>query len=64
MCSSLTDQVRSIGYVATAIANGDLSQKVEIEAAGEIAILKDTVSPKIAAPHLWLLQLIDHSLCR
>ncbi|KAG7567083.1 hypothetical protein FFLO_01209 [Filobasidium floriforme] len=48
MCSSLTDQVRSIGYVATAIANGDLSQKVEIEAAGEIAILKDTVNNMVA----------------
>jgi osomolarity two-component system sensor histidine kinase NIK1 len=52
MCSSLTDQVRSIGYVATAIANGDLSQKVEIEAAGEIAILKDTVSLVIATSPL------------
>jgi osomolarity two-component system sensor histidine kinase NIK1 len=52
MCSSLTDQVRSIGYVATAIANGDLSQKVEIEAAGEIAILKDTVSLVFATPPL------------
>ena len=49
MCSSLTDQVRSIGYVATAIANGDLSQKVEIEAAGEIAILKDTVRGTVEA---------------
>lgn len=48
MCTSLTDQVRSIGYVATAIANGDLSQKVEIEAAGEIAILKDTVNNMVA----------------
>jgi len=57
MCSSLTDQVRSIGYVATAIANGDLSQKVEIEAAGEIAILKDTVSVyTIATPRLNVLE--------
>lgn len=51
MCSSLTDQVRSIGYVATAITNGDLSQKVEIEAAGEIAILKDTVSAACCIHH-------------
>jgi hypothetical protein len=51
MCSSLTDQVRSIGYVATAIANGDLSQKVEIEADGEIAILKDTVRPRRVDRH-------------
>ncbi|KAJ7328691.1 hypothetical protein DFH08DRAFT_709343 [Mycena albidolilacea] len=44
MCLSLTDQVRSIATVTTAVAEGDLSQKVTIQAAGEINTLKDTVN--------------------
>src|SRR5207245_3907660 len=32
MASNLTDQVRSIAQVATAVADGDLSQKIEVEA--------------------------------
>ncbi|KAJ7440356.1 hypothetical protein B0H11DRAFT_2293007 [Mycena galericulata] len=44
MCLSLTDQVRSIATVTTAVARGDLSQKVTIQAEGEINTLKDTVN--------------------
>ncbi|KAJ6510922.1 hypothetical protein C8R45DRAFT_965573 [Mycena sanguinolenta] len=44
MCLSLTEQVRSIAIVTTAVARGDLSQKVTIQAAGEINTLKDTVN--------------------
>ncbi|KAK7020729.1 histidine kinase osmosensor, partial [Paramarasmius palmivorus] len=44
MCSSLTDQVRSIAIVTTAVASGDLTQKVEIEVEGEMATLKKTVN--------------------
>ncbi|KAJ7619459.1 hypothetical protein FB45DRAFT_839951 [Roridomyces roridus] len=44
MCLSLTDQVRSIASVTTAVAQGDLSQKVTIQAEGEINTLKDTVN--------------------
>ncbi|KAF7305398.1 hypothetical protein HMN09_00792200 [Mycena chlorophos] len=44
MCLTLTDQVRSIASVTTAVAQGDLSQKVTIEAEGEISTLKDTVN--------------------
>ncbi|ESK85322.1 protein-histidine kinase [Moniliophthora roreri MCA 2997] len=44
MCSSLTDQVRSIALVTTAVASGDLTQKVEIEVEGEMATLKKTVN--------------------
>ncbi|KAF7290756.1 hypothetical protein MIND_01316400 [Mycena indigotica] len=44
MCTSLTDQVRSIATVTTAVAEGDLTQKVTIQAAGEISTLKDTVN--------------------
>ena len=37
MASNLTDQVRQIAQVTTAVANGDLSQKVTVEAKGEVA---------------------------
>ncbi|KAK0444528.1 two-component histidine kinase Le.nik1-like protein [Desarmillaria tabescens] len=44
MCSSLTDQVRSIASVTTAVAEGDLTRKVEIEVEGEMQQLKTTVN--------------------
>lgn len=47
MCSSLTDQVRSIGAVTTAVAKGDLTQKVEIEVEGEMLTLKETVNSMV-----------------
>lgn len=47
MCDSLTNQVRSIAEVTTAVANGNLSQKVEIEAEGEIAALKETINSMV-----------------
>lgn len=40
MCSSLTDQVRSIANVTTAVAKGDLTQKIEIQVEGEMSTLK------------------------
>ena len=42
MCSSLTDQVRSIAVVTTAVARGDLTQKIEIQVEGEMSTLKGT----------------------
>jgi len=42
MCSSLTDQVRSIAVVTTAVARGDLTQKIEIQVEGEMSTLKST----------------------
>ena len=47
MCSSLTDQVRSIATVTTAVAQGNLTQKVEIEVEGEMATLKGTVNSMV-----------------
>jgi HAMP domain-containing protein/signal transduction histidine kinase/CheY-like chemotaxis protein len=44
MASNLTNQVRGIVKVVTAVANGDLSQKFVIEAKGEIAALADTIN--------------------
>jgi len=48
MCMNLTNQVRSIAAVTTAVANGNLTQKVEITAEGEIATLKDTINNMVA----------------
>jgi HAMP domain-containing protein/signal transduction histidine kinase/PleD family two-component response regulator len=44
MASNLTDQVRQIAVVTTAVANGDLSQKVTVEAKGEVATLAETIN--------------------
>ncbi len=47
MASNLTNQIRNIAQVGTAIANGDLSQKITVEASGEILELKDTLNSMI-----------------
>ncbi len=44
MASNLTDQVRQIAQVTTAVANGDLTQKVTVEAKGEVAALAETIN--------------------
>ena len=44
MASNLTDQVRSIASVATAVAKGDLGQKITVEAKGEVQALADTIN--------------------
>lgn len=44
MASNLTLQVRSISTVTQAIANGEMSQKIEVEASGEIRVLKETIN--------------------
>jgi len=47
MASNLTNQVRNIAQVATAVAKGDLAQKITVEAAGEILELKDTINDMV-----------------
>jgi len=47
MASNLTDQVRQIAVVTTAVATGDLSQKITVDARGEIAELKDTINTMV-----------------
>ena len=47
MAANLTDQVRNIAKVTTAVANGDLSQKITVEAKGEILELKSTVNTMV-----------------
>ncbi|MBT2884224.1 HAMP domain-containing protein [Streptomyces sp. McG5] len=47
MANNLTGQVRNIAHVATAVANGDLTKKVTVEASGEVAQLADTVNTMV-----------------
>ena len=47
MAGNLTSQVRGIAKVVTAVANGDLKQKLTVEAKGEIAALADTINSMI-----------------
>jgi HAMP domain-containing protein/signal transduction histidine kinase/DNA-binding response OmpR family regulator len=47
MASNLTSQVRGIARVVTAVANGDMKQKLTVEAKGEIAALADTINGMI-----------------
>ncbi len=47
MASNLTAQVRGIAKVVTGVANGDLRQKLQLEAKGEIAALADTINGMI-----------------
>src|SRR5258705_428499 len=44
MASNLTDQVRNIAQVTTAVANGDLSQKITVDVKGEVLELKQTIN--------------------
>ncbi|MGW7572911.1 HAMP domain-containing protein, partial [Streptomyces sp. NPDC054765] len=47
MALNLTSQVRNIAQVTTAVANGDLSKKIDVDARGEILELKDTVNTMV-----------------
>ncbi|MCY7373442.1 MAG: HAMP domain-containing protein, partial [Spirochaetaceae bacterium] len=47
MASNLTGQVRSIATVSTAVARGDLSQKIQVEAKGEVAALAQTINTMV-----------------
>ncbi len=44
MASNLTNQVRNIAAVTTAVANGDLSKKITVDVKGEILELKNTIN--------------------
>src|SRR5207253_297100 len=47
LAGNLTGQVRNIAQVTTAVARGDLSQKITVEARGEVAQLKDTINTMV-----------------
>src|SRR5207245_573397 len=44
LAGNLTDQVRNIAKVTTAVANGDLSQKITVDVRGEMLALKNTIN--------------------
>jgi HAMP domain-containing protein/CheY-like chemotaxis protein/signal transduction histidine kinase len=47
MAGNLTVQLRDVSKVATAIANGDLSQKITVNVSGEILQIKDTINTMV-----------------
>src|SRR5215467_992750 len=47
MAANLTGQVRNIAAVTTAVANGDLSKKITVDASGEILRLKETINTMV-----------------
>ena len=47
MATNLTDQVRNIAQVTTAVANGDLTQKISVDARGEMLELKETINTMV-----------------
>ncbi|MGW4697134.1 HAMP domain-containing protein [Kitasatospora cineracea] len=47
MAGNLTSQVRNIAQVTTAVARGDLTRKIDVDARGEILELKDTVNTMV-----------------
>jgi hypothetical protein len=47
MCGNLTDQVRNIADVTTAVARGDLSRKITVNVSGEILQLKETINTMV-----------------
>jgi signal transduction histidine kinase/DNA-binding response OmpR family regulator/HAMP domain-containing protein len=47
LAANLTNQVRAIAEVATAVTEGDLTRQVRVEASGEVAVLKDLLNEMI-----------------
>ena len=47
MASNLTGQVRNIAEVTTAVAKGDLTKKITVDAKGEILELKNTINTMV-----------------
>src|SRR5204863_152787 len=47
MAANLTGQVRNIAEVTTAVANGDLTKKITVDAEGEVLELKNTINTMV-----------------
>lgn len=56
MALNLTNQVRSIGKVTTAVAHGDLSQKILVPAQGEVLELKNTINTMVNSLQVFALE--------
>src|SRR5207302_8617498 len=59
MASNLTTQVRGIARVVTSVANGDLTQRLKVEAKGEIAELAETINSMTDTLGLFAEQVTD-----
>jgi len=57
MAGNLTDQMRNIAEVTTAVARGDLSKTITVEANGEILKLKDTINTMVAQLNIFASEL-------
>jgi HAMP domain-containing protein/CheY-like chemotaxis protein/signal transduction histidine kinase len=53
LAGNLTSQIRNIALVTTAVANGDLSQKITVEVRGEILELKTTINAMVDSLRLF-----------
>ncbi|MCC2545182.1 HAMP domain-containing protein [Hymenobacter sp. BT175] len=53
MASNLTSQVRDIANVATAVAKGDLSQKITVDVKGELLLLKQNLNQMVDSLNLF-----------
>src|SRR5947208_6969108 len=61
LADNLTNQVRNIADVTTAVAKGDLSRKITVDARGEILELKNTINTMVRSEeHTSELQSPDH----
>src|SRR5882724_420749 len=59
MASNITTQVRGIARVVTAVANGDLTQQLKVDAKGEIAALAETINAMTETLGVFAEQVID-----
>lgn len=62
MCSNLTEQVRSISVVTTAVAKGDLTKTIDISAEGEMLQLKDTVNSMVGQLRIFASEVVRMSM--
>ncbi|MDO8501552.1 MAG: response regulator [Gemmatimonadaceae bacterium] len=53
LAGNLTSQIRNIALVTTAVANGDLSQKITVEVRGEFLELKNTINAMVDSLRLF-----------
>lgn len=58
MCSNLTEQVRSISLVTTAVARGDLTRTIDISAEGEMLQLKETVNAMVGRLRVFAFEVV------
>src|SRR2546427_8504254 len=47
LAATLTNQIRAIADVSTAVTEGDLTRSIGVQASGEVAVLKDTINKMI-----------------